>query len=137
MTNLKSSRISPKRISLYAMVMFYIAAGINHVLYPEFYYKIMPPWLGWHHTIILISGLIEVLLALLLLRTRTRRFAAYCILVFLVAVFPANVQMAINYYYQNEPGLWLALIRLPFQIVLIWWAYTHSKPGEDGTRSCD
>jgi uncharacterized membrane protein len=117
-----------KMISLYIMSLLYIAAGINHFIHPEFYRKIMPPWVPLHDEMILISGIAEVLFALLLLFPFTRRFAACCIIALLIAVFPANIQMTLNYYHENNPGLWFTVVRLPLQIVLIWWAYLFTKP---------
>jgi uncharacterized membrane protein len=45
----------------------------------------------------------------------------------LIAVFPANIQMALNYYNENNPDLWIAIARLPVQIFLIWWASVYAK----------
>ena len=109
------------------MVVLYTAAGVNHFINPHFYRKIMPPWLGWHNELIIISGVAEILLALLLLFTPTRRIAAWGIIVLLVAVFPANVQMMLNYNKESNPQLWIAIARLPLQLVLIWWAYRVTK----------
>ena len=81
-----------------------------------------------HKELVLISGIAEVLFALLLLFPVTRRFGAWGIIALLVAVFPANIQMLINYYQQNNPMLWIAVLRLPLQLVLIWWAYGFTKP---------
>ena len=81
-----------------------------------------------HKELVLISGIAEVLFALLLLFPVTRRFGAWGIIALLVAVFPANIQMLINYCQQNNPMLWIAVLRLPLQLVLIWWAYGFTKP---------
>ena len=116
-----------RKFSLYSMVVLYTAAGVNHFINPHFYRKIMPPWLGWHNELIIISGVAEILLALLLLFTPTRRIAAWGIIVLLVAVFPANVQMMLNYNKESNPQLWIAIARLPLQLVLIWWAYRVTK----------
>lgn len=117
-----------KAISLYIMAGFYVIAGINHFLHPESYNAIMPPWLGWHYELIYLSGVCEVLFGLLLLPVKTRRVGAWGIISLLIAVFPANIQMMLNYIHENHAGLWLAILRLPIQGVLIWWAYLYSKP---------
>jgi uncharacterized membrane protein len=117
-----------KKISLYIMILFYAGAGINHFVHPDFYLKIMPPWLPWHKELVFISGICEVLFALLLVFPVTRRFGAYCIIALLIAVFPANIQMLLDHYHDNDPMLWIAIIRLPIQLVLIWWAYSFTKP---------
>ena len=109
------------------MIIFYLVAGLNHFIHPEFYLKIMPPWVPYHKMLVLISGICEILFALLLIFPLTRRTGAACIILLLIAIFPANIQMMQNYFHENNPFLWLAIIRLPFQILLIWWAYIFTK----------
>lgn len=91
--------------------------------------KIMPPWLPWHLQLVYISGLFEILLGLLLLPELTRSWAAWGIIALLIAVFPANIQMMLNYYHRHLPGLWLTIVRLPLQGVLIWWAWSYTGNG--------
>jgi uncharacterized membrane protein len=119
-----------KRLSLYIMTAFYILAGVNHLIHPAFYIKIMPPWIPYHAAMVGISGVCEILFALLLLFPFTRRVGGFCIILLLIAVFPANIQMLLNALHENNIRLWLAIFRLPIQIILIWWAYTFVKdPG--------
>ena len=108
------------------MIVFYLVAGINHFINPEFYLKIMPPWLPWHNELIFISGVFEILFALLLTLPTTRRVGAWCIILLLIAIFPANIQMLLNYIHENNPLLWIAILRLPLQVLLILWAYSFS-----------
>ena len=123
-----------KKISLALMIALYFAGGIYHFLHPEVYRKIMPPWLPWHTQLIFISGLCEVLFAVLLLSPTTRSAASWCIIALLVAVFPANIQMMINYSGSHNPALWIAVLRLPLQIVLICWAYSFTKTSAGKTK---
>ncbi|MBC7912610.1 MAG: DoxX family protein [Pyrinomonadaceae bacterium] len=110
------------------MIVFYLLAGINHFVFPEFYYKSIPRWIGWQREVTLVSGLFEILLALLLISPKTRRFGVVGIILMLILIFPANIQMALNYYDEKHPYLWLMLLRLPLQFLLIWWAYSFIKP---------
>ena len=116
-----------KKISLYVMAGLYVLAGVNHFVNPFFYKKIMPPWLPCHYLFIYISGAAEIVLGLLLLPAQTRKLAAWGIIVLLVAVFPANVQMLLNYREEQNPNWWLTILRLPLQVVFIWWAYLFTK----------
>jgi uncharacterized membrane protein len=109
------------------MFALYILAGINHFLHPEVYIAIMPSWLPWHDQLVFISGVCEIVFALLLLFKPTRSFGAWAIICLLVAVFPANIQMAFNYYPQGHLLFWLSIFRLPLQVLLIWWAYSFTK----------
>lgn len=116
-----------KLVLLYVMSFAYIAAGINHFVAPKFYSRIMPDWLPWHSQLIFISGVCEVVLGILLLPLATRTFAAWGIIILLIAVFPANIQMAVTYWNKQNPYLWMALLRLPLQFVLIWWAWQYTR----------
>lgn len=109
------------------MAFLYVAAGINHFIHPAMYLQIMPPWLPAHNFLVWVSGVAEILLGLLLVLPNMRRIAAVGIICLLVAVFPANVQMALNFWRESHPALWIALVRLPLQVLLIWWAYQYTK----------
>jgi uncharacterized membrane protein len=115
------------RASLYIMAVFYMAAGINHFWHQQMYVKIMPPWVPFPNELICISGICETLFGALLLFSRTRRIAAWSIILILIFIFPANIQMMLNYMHESNPGLWAAIVRLPLQFVLIGWAYLYTK----------
>ena len=112
---------------LWLMSLLYIAAGINHFAHPKMYLRIMPPYVPYHSVMVMISGVAEIVLGLLLLFPATRVMAAWGIVVMLVLIFPANIQMAIDFYRKQNPYLWVAVLRLPLQFVLIWWAYRYTR----------
>jgi len=109
------------------MAAFYVIAGAYHFIYQDFYKIIMPPWLPWHYFLINVSGVCEIVFGLLLLPKKTRKPAAWAIIVLLVAVFPANIQMMLNFRHQQSPYLWVAMLRLPLQPLLIGWAYQYAR----------
>jgi uncharacterized membrane protein len=98
----------------------------------------MPPYLPWHAELVFLSGVAEVLCGLGLLLPQTRKLAAWGTIALLIAVFPANVHVAVNdipvFGATEGPGA-LGYIRLPFQLVLIAWAYWYTKEDRDGARS--
>jgi uncharacterized membrane protein len=111
---------------LWLMGLLYLAAGINHFVHPEFYVKIMPPYLPWHLELVYLSGVAEILLGGLVLIPRTRSLAAWGVIALLIAVFPANLHMVFHSedFASIPPALlWL---RLPLQGVLIAWAYWYT-----------
>ena len=103
-------------------------AGIMHFVRSDYYLAIMPPYLPWHLKLVYISGVCEIIVGLLLISKSTRRIAAWLLIALLVVVYPANIQMTINYYNENNPDLWLTIIRLPIQFLLIWLAWIYTKP---------
>ncbi len=109
--------------------IFYVAAGINHFVNPAFYLAIMPPWLPWHGPLVFLSGVAEVVLGALLCVPPTTRLAGWGLVALHVAIFPANLHMALNPgdFPQVPPiALWL---RLPIQAILIAWAYHYARRG--------
>ena len=120
-----TSRI--KHASRYVCGVVYIVAGMNHFLRSEFYVSIMPPYLPWHLALVYVSGLAEVALGGLLLVDRFSAIAGWGLIALLIAVFPANVHMALHpelYSRALPSALWL---RLPLQGLLILWAYWYTR----------
>lgn len=109
------------------MGLLYVLAGINHFVHPAMYIKIIPAWLGRPEALVGISGFCEILLGILLIPGQTRSIAAWGIIALLVAVFPANIQMMLNYIHEHNPHFWITIVRLPIQLLLIWWAYVFTK----------
>ena len=119
-----------EKTGLVIMTAFYVIAGAYHFIDPGFYKKIMPPWFPWHYFIIYLTGVCEIVFGLLLIPKQTRKPAAWSIIVLLVLVFPANIQMMLNYRHEQNPYLWLAILRLPIQPLLIYWAYQYVRNRE-------
>ena len=117
-------------IKFVAKVIFgllFIAAGANHFRDPKFYVAIMPPYLPWHHALVMVSGVAEILLGVGLLIPKTSVYSAWGLILLLIAVFPANIHMAIHpdlFSQIPSVALWL---RLPLQAVLIAWAYWFTR----------
>lgn len=117
-----------KAILKYLLCVFFVVAGLNHFVNPAFYLKIMPPYLPLHHFLVYLSGFFEIALGLLILIPVWTRSAAWGLIALLIAVFPANLHMALNpelYPEINPIALWL---RLPLQAVFIAWAYWFTRP---------
>lgn len=112
----------------YAYGAFLVASGFNHFINLPFYVSIMPPYLPWHEALVYISGIAEIALGAGLWFPISMTIAAWGLIALLVAVFPANVHMAVhseNYAWAPPLFLWL---RLPLQALLIAWAYLYTGP---------
>ena len=118
-------------VGLYLCALLYLAAGINHFVNDAMYLHTMPPYLPAHEFLVGLSGVIEILLGLALaLRPKTclRVWAAWGIVLLLIAVFPANIQTYLNMKATSDPRLTIALVRLPLQLPLIAWAWAYTRP---------
>ena len=99
--------------------------GINHFVMPRTYAAIMPDYLPAHMPLVYASGVAEIAGALATMHPRTRRPGAWFLIATLVAIFPANVHMAMNAdRYPKVPGGEATLIaRLPLQALFIYWVW--------------
>ena len=101
----------------------FITAGALHFVRPRMYEAIMPRYLPAHRELVLASGIAEIAGGAGVLHPRTRRLAGWWLIATLVAIFPANVEMAVHSErFKGFPpaALWA---RLPVQGVLIAWAW--------------
>lgn len=113
--------------SKFILAFFLIFIGITHFLKPYYFVKIIPNYIPFHLKMVYISGIVEILCGVLLLFPQTQTFGAYLSIVLFIAVFPANIEMAKDFYLMHHKYFWLTLLRLPLQILLIWWAYQFTK----------
>lgn len=107
-------------------------AGTTHFLAPEPYDAMVPSFLPAPRAWTYGSGVVELLVAAAVAAPRTRRAGATAAAVLLVAVFPANVQMALD---PGDVPRWLAVARLPLQVPLVLWALQVRRSSEAGVRA--
>jgi uncharacterized membrane protein len=108
-----------------AAAVFFIIGGANHFRSAGFYERIIPPFFPWPHALVLISGVAEIVGGVGLLVRPVRRAAAWGLILLLVAVFPANLYMAMEpgkFADLHLPG-WVFWARLPLQGVFIAWVW--------------
>lgn len=126
-----------KLLLKYLYGLWFVLAGLYHFVNPAFYLRMMPPYLPWPLSLIHLSGFCEVALGLLLLVPRYTRLAAWGLIALLVAVFPANVHMALNPQLFPDLPLVALWLRLPLQAVFILWAYWFTGDRRDSSDERD
>jgi uncharacterized membrane protein len=111
------------------LALLFIVGGILHFVFPETYLRIMPPVLPAPNLLVQVSGVAEIAGGVGLLCSRFRRAAAYGLAVLLVAVFPANIYMAVAHV--PFPGMmgesWVQWLRLPLQVPIFLWALHYAR----------
>ena len=103
----------------------FVAAGILHFVNTPAYVKIMPPFLPSPILLVQISGIAEVVGGIGLLLPQTRQAAAWGIIALLLAVWPANINMAIRH--APSTPAWALWARVPLQLPLLWWAWLYTR----------
>jgi uncharacterized membrane protein len=106
---------------------FFVFAGVMHFVIPRQYEAIMPDYLPAHKELVQVSGVAEIAGGLGVMHPRTRRLASWWSIATLVAVFPANLHMALHPdKYKQVPRAAL-YGRLPVQLLFIAWAHAAGR----------
>jgi len=114
----------------YVLAALMVVAGLIHFVAPRGYVRIMPRWLPAPLALVYISGVAEIAGGVGLLIHSLQRAAAWGLIALLVAVFPANINMAINklgFTPEQKPNPWILWGRLPLQFVMIAWVWLYTR----------
>ena len=118
------------------MGLMLIGTGLTHFIFPKPFDTIVPPFLPgdprfWTY----LSGLAEIVIAALLFVSLDKKFAGkpirlwgvYAAFALFVAVFPANIYMAMEWSSREFPAPLFAFSRLPIQLGLFYWCWALAK----------
>ena len=120
-----------RKAALFLTAGFFVTAGVLHSVQPAPFVKIVPPFIPHALAMVYLSGAAEIAGGLGLLLRPLRRAAAWGLVALLIAVFPANIYMAVDRVQVTAMPLpdWLLWARLPLQLALIWWVLWCSRSG--------
>ena len=119
------------KLLIYVYVVFFISAGLNHFLNPQFYDELVPNFIPFPRLVHQITGVIEIILPLFLL-TRFRKEAALLMMIFLVLVYGANLYVWINNlpygrtYFTNQQHFFRFLLQVLY-IYITYVIYKYDK----------
>jgi len=109
------------------MSVLYLLAGANHFINPQMYAAIIPFWLPYPNELIHISGISEMVLAILLLYPNYRKTAAWLIIAMLMVFLAVHIQMIFDKPTKFNIPMYVLVIRVALQFVLVWWAYLFTR----------
>ena len=112
-----------RNVSLTALALFFVLAGVNHFLNPGPYLAMMPPWLPFPVAANFVSGAAEIMGGIGVIIPQLRRIAGWGVIALLIVVFPANVQVALHGWPGVSIPVWVLWARLPLQIPLVAWVF--------------
>lgn len=119
------------KLLIYVYVVFFISAGVNHFLNPQFYDAIVPDFIPFPRLVHQITGVIEIILPLFLL-TRFRKEAALLMIIFLVILYGANLYVWVNNlpygrtYFTNQQHFFRFLLQVLY-IYITYVIYKYDK----------
>lgn len=123
-----------------ALIVILTLGGLGHFVRPQAFESQIPDALPLKGELVFVSGVAELACAAALVREDTRRFGGWATAALMVAVFPANIQMAVTALKSDRAETWYqvaTLVRLPLQIPLVTIALkaargASKRPGRNG-----
>ena len=136
-TNPAEEKSKPKNVNVgRGMAFMLMGTGLTHFLFPKPFNSIIPPFLpGSPYLRTYLSGVAELVIAALLFISLDKKFAGkpvrlwgvYGAFALFVAVFPANIYMAVEWSSRDFPAPLFAYLRLPLQLGLFYWSWALSR----------
>ena len=116
-----------------ALTAFFTSAGVMHFVIPKRYEATVPDYVPISpRDAVVYSGYAEIVGGLAVIPNATRGLAGWWLIALLVAVFPANVHMAVSPEQVRDLDLnrlprWALWARLPFQPLMVWWVWRATR----------
>ena len=117
-----------RKLVLFGLSAFFIYFGVDHFINPDFYLSIMPPSFPLHEEAVYISGFFEIAGGIGVLIPRFRKIAGWGLVALLIAVYPANIYMAISPEAFPDIPIEMLYFRLALQFLFFYWAYSVTRP---------
>ena len=126
--------VSLRQAARIGMAIAMVVAGITHLVRPLPFLQHLPAWVPAAELLILVTGIAEIVLGLALLLPQPWRWrAGMALAAYLVAVFPANVYVAVaGVDVDGQPDGIYAWVRLPLQVLFVAWALWSTRPNSGG-----
>jgi len=117
-----------RRYAVLGLALFFVGVGVMHFTNVDFFLAIMPPYLPLHLELVYLSGAFEILGGLGVLVARIRARVGWGLVALLIAVYPANIHMALHPEEFSDMSAVALYGRLPVQFIFIAWAYWATRP---------
>lgn len=110
----------------YLLGIIFVLAGANHFRTPKMYERIMPPYIPAHNTMVMLSGIVEMVLGFMLMNAKTQQEAAWAIIILLIIFLPIHIYMLQNETAAMKLPRWALYLRIPLQFGIMYWAYLYT-----------
>jgi len=110
----------------YLFALLFILGGFFHLQKPKLYLKITPSYIPQKNTVILITGILEMIVGLMLIAKETQLIAAWSSIILLILFLPVHFYMLQNKKASLKLPKWILILRIPLQFGLIYWAYLYT-----------
>lgn len=130
-------RMAPSTRARVGLSLFFVFTALGHFIRPDEMSAMLPPFIPYRIEAIYLTGILELLGAVGVWIPRLMRLTGLCLILMLVGFLPANIYSAINRvdFGGHESGPAYLLVRVPFQLFVIWWVYFATEQGRPSKKS--
>lgn len=121
--------ITPSVRARIGVTLFFLFTALGHFIKTQEMAAMVPPFIPNPIMTIYITGILELLGAIGIWIPVLVRLTGICLILMLICLLPANIYSAINHiqFGGHGAGASYLLIRIPFQLFVIWWTYFATK----------
>lgn len=109
----------------YIIGALFVLAGANHFRKPKIYERIIPPYIPAKGTMVMISGIAEMILGFMILTPESQKIGAWGIIALLILFIPVHIYMLQNEKAGMKLPKWVLILRIPLQFLLMVWAFQY------------
>lgn len=109
----------------YILAIIFLVGGFMHFIKPKIYEKIMPPYIPIKSTMVLLSGVLEMVAGFMVITVNSQILGAWLIIILLVSFFTVHIYMLQNEKASLKLPKWFLMLRIPLQLGLIFWAFQY------------
>lgn len=110
----------------YLLGILLVLAGMNHFRKPKLYEQIIPSYIPAASTMVLASGILEMVLGFMLMNKNSQAEAAWGIIIMLLLFLPVHIYMLQDKNAAMKLPTWVLILRIPLQFALMYWAYLYT-----------
>ena len=110
----------------YVLALIFLVGGFFHLQKSKLYRKITPPYIPYKNSMVLLTGIAEMVVAFMLVTKDSENFGAWGMIILLVLFFPVHRYMLQNKEASLKLPKWILILRIPLQFLLIYWAWMYT-----------
>ena len=122
-------QIAPSKRARVGLTVFFIFTGLGHFIRTQEMAAMLPLSVPYRTELVYLTGILELLGAIAVWIPGLTRLTGFLLILMLIAILPANIYSAINRvdFGGHDAGPVYLLVRIPFQLFVIWWTYFATR----------
>ncbi|MGV6829908.1 MAG: DoxX family protein [Flavobacteriales bacterium] len=110
----------------YLLAILFLLAGFNHFRKPKLYQRVMPNYIPYKSSMVLLTGILEMIFGFMLITNESQHIGAWGIIILLILFIPVHLFMLQNEQASLKLPKWVLVLRLPLQLVIMYWAFLYT-----------